>query len=132
MLQISSAFVLCAAVLGLQAQGSPLEAPAAASKVSRSTASYPVSVALGGKTYINQVRRQRCDYGRTVFTLGFQGLVGFGYIPSNTTDTTGDTIGGIGSAIAFKPGTWAKSWSARGSNTYRGTLVVQPDRGYNM
>ncbi|KII85662.1 hypothetical protein PLICRDRAFT_178703 [Plicaturopsis crispa FD-325 SS-3] len=114
MLQISSAFVLCAAVLGLQAQGSPLEAPAAASKVSRSTASYPVSVALGGKTYINQ------------------GLVGFGYIPSNTTDTTGDTIGGIGSAIAFKPGTWAKSWSARGSNTYRGTLVVQPDRGYNI
>lgn len=38
----------------------------------------------------------------------------------------GDTIGGIGSAIAlssFSPGT---------NGTFTGKLIVQPDRGYNV
>ncbi|KAJ7225069.1 esterase-like activity of phytase-domain-containing protein [Mycena haematopus] len=69
-----------------------------------------VSVSLGGVTYVNQ------------------GLVAFGRIPSNFTESTGDTLGGIGSAIAIKPDTW------RGLNngSFTGTLVVQPDRGYNV
>ncbi|KAF7364280.1 Phytase-like domain-containing protein [Mycena sanguinolenta] len=73
-------------------------------------ASAGVSVSLGGITYVNQ------------------GLVGFGRIPSNATESTGDTIGGIGSAIAIKPGTW------RGleNGSFIGTLVVQPDRGFNV
>jgi hypothetical protein len=57
-----------------------------------------------------------------------QGLVGFGLIPSNATDSTGDTIGGIGSAIALKLG----SWNPKSDGTFAGTLVVQPDRGYNV
>ncbi|KAJ7049213.1 esterase-like activity of phytase-domain-containing protein [Mycena amicta] len=69
-----------------------------------------VSVSLGGVTYVNQ------------------GLVAFGLIPSNATESTGDTIGGIGSAITMKPGTWQEL--ANGS--YTGTFVVQPDRGFNV
>lgn len=40
----------------------------------------------------------------------------------------GDTIGGIGSAIAVKRGTFRKNFDG----TYSGTLVVQPDRGFNV
>jgi mRNA-degrading endonuclease toxin of MazEF toxin-antitoxin module len=57
-----------------------------------------------------------------------QGIVAFGLIPSNAKDSTGDTIGGIGSAIAIQPG----SWNAKSDGTFTGKLVVQPDRGYNM
>ncbi|KAF7291259.1 Phytase-like domain-containing protein [Mycena indigotica] len=70
----------------------------------------PVSVSLGGVTYINQ------------------GLVAFGLIPSNATESTGDTLGGLGSAVAVKPGTWRM----QADGTYAGTLVVQPDRGFNV
>lgn len=58
----------------------------------------------------------------------FQGLVGFGRIPSNFTESTGDTLGGIGSAITFKYG----SWKEQTNGSYTGTLVVQPDRGFNV
>ena len=34
--------------------------------------------------------------------LPTQGLVGFGLIPSDFKDSTGDTLGGIGSALAIK------------------------------
>lgn len=40
----------------------------------------------------------------------------------------GDTIGGIGSAIALKRGTFAKG----PNGSFKGTLVVQPDRGFNV
>ncbi|KAJ7138360.1 esterase-like activity of phytase-domain-containing protein [Mycena epipterygia] len=70
-------------------------------------ASTAVSVSLGGVTY---------------------GLVGFGRIPSNFTESTGDTLGGIGSAIVIKYG----SWKEQCNGSYTGTLVVQPDRGFNV
>ncbi|TFY75187.1 hypothetical protein EWM64_g8824 [Hericium alpestre] len=57
---------------------------------------------------------------------GKDGLVAFGLIPSNATESTGDTIGGIGSAIALK------SFSDNGSGAFTGTLTVQPDRGFNV
>jgi hypothetical protein len=57
-----------------------------------------------------------------------QGIVAFGLIPNNAKDSTGDTIGGIGSAIALKLG----SWNPHSDGTFTGTLIVQPDRGYNM
>ncbi|KAF7305649.1 Phytase-like domain-containing protein [Mycena chlorophos] len=69
-----------------------------------------VSATLGGVTYVNH------------------GLIAFGLIPNNATESTGDTIGGIGSAIGFKPGTW----KALDNGSYTGILVVQPDRGYNI
>ncbi|KAJ7257160.1 esterase-like activity of phytase-domain-containing protein [Mycena haematopus] len=82
----------------------------AAAAPAQTAASTAVSVSLAGVTYVNQ------------------GLVGFGRIPSNQTESTGDTLGGLGSAIAIKPGTWKEL--ANGS--YTGTLVAQPDRGYNV
>ena len=54
--------------------------------------------------------------------------MGFGLIPSDFIESTGDTIGGIGSAIAIKRGTW----TARSDGTFTGTLVVHPDRGFNV
>ncbi|KAF7341254.1 Phytase-like domain-containing protein [Mycena venus] len=83
--------------------------PAKATPV-RAASSAAVSVSLGGVTYVNQ------------------GLVGFGRIASNFTESTGDTLGGIGSAIAIKPGTW----QALSNGSFTGTLVVQPDRGFNV
>ncbi|KXN82128.1 hypothetical protein AN958_03182 [Leucoagaricus sp. SymC.cos] len=67
-------------------------------------------VTLDGVTYINK------------------GIVAFGLIPSDFKESTGDTIGGIGSAIALKPGTW----SVGASGQFNGTLIVHPDRGYNV
>jgi hypothetical protein len=51
--------------------------------------------------------------------------VAFGLIPHNFVDSTGDTMGGIGSAIALK------SWKAC-KGKYEGTFLVQPDRGFNV
>lgn len=68
------------------------------------------SVTLEGTTYVNK------------------GLVAFGLIPSDFRDSTGDTIGGIGSAIALKPNTWTSSKSGH----FSGTLIVHPDRGFNV
>ncbi|KAI0047867.1 hypothetical protein FA95DRAFT_1588967 [Auriscalpium vulgare] len=55
------------------------------------------------------------------------GLVAFGLIPSNATESTGDTIGGIGSAIALE-----SFIPALDGTSFTGTLVVQPDRGFNV
>ncbi|KAJ3551765.1 hypothetical protein NM688_g4518 [Phlebia brevispora] len=68
------------------------------------------SVSVDGQTFINK------------------GLVAFGLIPSNFMDSTGNTMGGIGSAIAIKPGSFVQ----QADGTYTGTLVVQPDRGFNV
>ncbi|KAG9012829.1 hypothetical protein FRB94_004975 [Tulasnella sp. JGI-2019a] len=64
-------------------------------------------------------------------TTGYssKGMVAFGLLPSNARDSTGTTIGGIGSAIAIKRGTWARSADGK---SYSGTFIVQPDRGYNV
>jgi hypothetical protein len=67
-------------------------------------------VTIRGRTFVNK------------------GLVGFGLIPHDARESTGDTIGSIGSAIAIKPGTWR---SVKGGK-FKGTLVVHPDRGYNV
>ncbi|KAL1715163.1 esterase-like activity of phytase-domain-containing protein [Schizophyllum commune] len=57
-----------------------------------------------------------------------KGLVGFGQLPANAKEVTGDTLGGLGSAIALKPGSWQKL----DNGSYTGTLYVHPDRGYNV
>ncbi|KAJ8494303.1 hypothetical protein ONZ45_g13284 [Pleurotus djamor] len=68
------------------------------------------SVKLNGLKYVNK------------------GLVAFGLIPSDFKESTGDTLGGIGSAMSFKFGTWTKF----SSGVYTGTLVMHPDRGFNV
>ncbi|CAE6427449.1 unnamed protein product [Rhizoctonia solani] len=65
---------------------------------------------LGGKTFVNQ------------------GLVGFGYIPASARDSYGETLGGLGSAIALQKGTF----KAGPNGTFTGRLIAQPDRGYNV
>ncbi|KAF8915283.1 esterase-like activity of phytase-domain-containing protein [Mucidula mucida] len=69
-----------------------------------------VKVTLDGQTYINK------------------GIVGFGVIPSDFVESTGDTLGGIGSAVALKNGSWRKLENG----TFTGTFIAHPDRGYNV
>lgn len=57
-----------------------------------------------------------------------KGLVAFGLIPSNALESTGDTLGGLGSAMAIKYGSWKQS----DDGSFSGTLVMHPDRGYNV
>ncbi|KAG6909301.1 hypothetical protein DXG01_001245 [Tephrocybe rancida] len=67
------------------------------------------SVELNGRTYVNK------------------GLVGFGLIPSDFRESTGDTLGGIGSALDLKYGTFKAS-----KGKFSGTFIVAPDRGFNV
>ncbi|QRV99558.1 hypothetical protein RhiJN_27577 [Ceratobasidium sp. AG-Ba] len=68
------------------------------------------SVKLGSQTFVNK------------------GLVGFGYIPASARDSYGETLGGLGSAIAIQRG----SFQAGPNGTFTGRLIAQPDRGYNV
>jgi hypothetical protein len=100
-----------------------------ASQKKKDEPSAVASAVLAGQTFVNKVRRtQRTLFRPYVSTRSPQGIVGFGFIPNDAKDSTGDTIGGIGSAIALKPG----SFNAKSDGTFTGTLVVQPDRGYNV
>src|SRR5215471_7142396 len=67
------------------------------------------SVVFQGSTFVNQ------------------GLVGVARVPSNARDQFGDTLGGFGSAMAMKQGSWHKDRDG----TYHGTLYMVPDRGWN-
>jgi len=69
----------------------------------------PVIRSLSGRSFVNK------------------GLVGVGRIPANTKDKFGETLGSF-SAMAMQPGSWVRN--ADGS--YSGTLLMQPDRGYNV
>ena len=57
-------------------------------------------------------------------TYVYEELVGYGYLPSNARDKTGDTLGGTGSSIAINK----KTWRREGKN-YEGLLYALPDRG---
>lgn len=54
-------------------------------------------------------------------------LAGYGYISGNARDKFGDTIGGIGSAIALDQSSWSRSADGQ---TYTGLLWAMPDRGW--
>lgn len=56
----------------------------------------------------------------------YNGLAGYGFIPSNARDRFGDTIGGIGSSAALD----LKAWRQTGKNTYKGIIWTLPDRGW--
>ncbi|KAI0070561.1 hypothetical protein K474DRAFT_767559 [Panus rudis PR-1116 ss-1] len=72
--------------------------------------SFAVTVKLNGVGFVNK------------------GQVAFGLIPSDFKESTGDTLGGIGSAIALKPGSFRKLENG----SFIGTIVTQPDRGFNI
>lgn len=58
-------------------------------------------------------------------TYQYNGLAGYGFIPSNATDKYGDTIGGIGSAVAFDQSSWHEF-----NGAYHGIAWALPDRGW--
>jgi hypothetical protein len=55
-----------------------------------------------------------------------KGLVAAARIPSNARDSSGETLGGFGSAMALVPG----SWHGAGGR-FTATLAMLPDRGWN-
>lgn len=57
----------------------------------------------------------------------YTALAGYGLLPGTARDKFGDTIGGIGSAIALDQSSWALSEDGR---TYTGLLWAMPDRGW--
>lgn len=56
----------------------------------------------------------------------YEELAGYGALVSDARDKFGDTIGGIGSAIALDK----KSWKYK-KGVYTGTIYGLPDRGWN-
>jgi hypothetical protein len=62
-------------------------------------------------------------------TYKYEGLAGWGIFASDARDKFGDTIGGIGSAIALDKKAWKKSKGD--SEAYAGILYGLPDRGWN-
>jgi hypothetical protein len=59
-------------------------------------------------------------------TYKYTGLAGYGFVASNATDKYGDTIGGIGSSIAFDQSSWRKTER----DGYSGIVYATPDRGW--
>ncbi|KAF2721799.1 3-phytase [Polychaeton citri CBS 116435] len=57
----------------------------------------------------------------------YKELAGYGYLPSNARDKTGDTLGGIGSSIALD----STSWQRESNGSYSGIIWALPDRGWN-
>lgn len=83
-----------------------------AKPAARSTPAAPVNVTTcNGKTY------------------SYSGLAGYGKLASDARDKFGDTIGGIGSAIALDK----KSWKSKKGKkeAYTGVVYGLPDRGWN-
>lgn len=65
------------------------------------------TVTVDGQTYVNH------------------GLVAFGRIPHDSYDSYGESLGGLGSAIALE------SFRSGSKGSYTGTIRLQPDRGHN-
>lgn len=106
-------------------------------------AAQAASVILNGETYVNKVSvpPSRCQSTKSLSSLRASSHSGSsrptrwnrlvcGHVivtlPGRSHTNLGDTIGGIGSAIALS------SFSSGPSGTYTGQLIVQPDRGFNM
>ncbi|KAL2219441.1 hypothetical protein M432DRAFT_639034 [Thermoascus aurantiacus ATCC 26904] len=60
-------------------------------------------------------------------TYKYTGLVGYGLVPSDATDKYSDTLGGIGSSIAFNQ----SSWRMTGNDSHEGIVYALADRGWN-
>ena len=76
-------------------------------------------VAIAASQVVNQTSCKGKNYT-------YQELAGFGLIPGNARDQFGDTIGGIGSAIALDRTQWVKL----PNGSYTGVLWALPDRGW--
>ncbi|KAK5702342.1 hypothetical protein LTS12_028357, partial [Elasticomyces elasticus] len=81
---------------------------------------FAAAAAVQGKHVVNQTT---CGDN----TYQYNGLAGYGYVPSNATDKYGDTLGGYGSSIAIDQSSWKKT----GNGSYSGMVYALPDRGWN-
>lgn len=59
----------------------------------------------------------------------YQELAGYGLLPGDARDKFGDTIGGVGSAIALDKKSWKKKSGDK--EAYEGIIYGLPDRGWN-
>ncbi|KAF2733054.1 hypothetical protein EJ04DRAFT_469080 [Polyplosphaeria fusca] len=62
-------------------------------------------------------------------TYTYEELAGYGFLPSDARDKFGDTLGGIGSAIALDKKSWKKKHGDK--EAYEGIIYGLPDRGWN-
>lgn len=101
----------------------PLSAPSRSGRaVLRSTASALAAAATLALPWAPL--QAQTVLGTTQFTV--QGLVGVGRLAANTRDEHGETFGSISGLWADKA-----SW-VRNGDTYSGSFLAAPDRGYNI
>lgn len=81
-----------------------------------------VAAATGGGQDKHIVNQTTC--GGTSYQ--YNGLAGYGFVPSNATDKYGDTLGGYGSSVAIDQSSWKKT----GNGSYSGIVYTLPDRGW--
>lgn len=92
---------------------------------------FPVSKVLGNPVTARAdsapVNVTTCNGKKYVY----EELAGYGMLPANFRDRYGDTLGGIGSAIALdkKKSKWKKTKGKNGA--YEGVIYGLPDRGWN-
>lgn len=75
------------------------------------------NLATSSATSVNQTT---CN-GRT---YSYDGLAGYGFLPSDSRDKTGDTVGGLSAAVF-------DSWVKIDDTNYKAVIYVLPDRGWN-
>ncbi|KAF2828792.1 hypothetical protein CC86DRAFT_380660 [Ophiobolus disseminans] len=98
---------------------------------SLSLLAFPVSLVLAGpvvsRADTSPVNVTTCNDKKYVY----EELAGYGKLPADFRDKYGDTLGGIGSAIALDPkkSKWKKNKGKKGS--YEGVIYGLPDRGWN-
>jgi hypothetical protein len=78
---------------------------------------------LGSRDYSTATVNQTTCNGKSYV---YESLAGYGDLPSNSRDKFGDTLGGLGSAIALEQ----SSWKMLKNGSYTGTLWSLPDRGW--
>lgn len=76
----------------------------------------------GAASFVNKTE---CN-GKTYI---YEELAGWGLLASDARDKFGDTIGGIGSAIALEKKSWKKKSGK--DEAYEGVVYGLPDRGWN-
>lgn len=83
-----------------------------------------MSLAVAASLALSLPAHAQTVFGGSVFTV--QEMVGVGRLPANLRDAHGETFGSIS-------GLWADmaSWT-RAGNSYSGTFLAAPDRGYNI
>lgn len=96
---------------------------ASGSRLSPSQAETGAAAATTKRETTNAVNSTTCNGQFYAYT----GLAGYGSISGNARDKYGDTIGGIGSAIALDQSSWTRSADGL---TYQGLLWAMPDRGW--